>query len=920
MQPFLSKVIQEVLKEHQSLLETTFVLPNKRSGIFLKKLLKVELEKEGVFPRILSIEEFICELAEISIPDQLTLVFEFYGIYQKHTLKNHTDSFENFCKWAPILLKDFNDLDSNLFNASDIFSYLHDSKRIELWDLDSDEPGGLVQNYLNFYQNIEKYYIQFTKYLKSKGFGYQGMAYRIATDNIDHYSAQHQDEKFVFAGFNALNKAEEKIIQELLIHGQAKIYWDHDKFYGQTGHQAGQQFNKYKNSWSYFNHQPFLWEEDNINSKKTIHLYGLPKSVSQIKQIGIIIDQLHLTSELENSAVVLGNEKLLQPLLNSIPEHIESANITMGFDLQNIGVSKSFLHLFYLHLNQNKWGQKEVFYYKDLKAVLFDPFLKQLWNSQTFEQKVNQLIYRDNSIFISKKEILALLNNDNELRSIFEFILSDWSGNVKTTIQGIISMVENLKSVHQNNALNQEYLLRFKNIFTQLLNLVEKFDYINNLSTLFEIFVQILKTDKLSFRGEPLEGLQIMGLLESRCLDFDTLIISSVNEGFLPAQNRSQSFIPNDIKLEKKIPTQFDRDAIFSYHFFRLFHRAKNIHLVYNNLTDDFGSGEPSRFIKQLEVAKALKNLDKVQIQRHVIAPRLSSDPLSLKIIPKNESIVKQLVQVAKEGFSPTSLSNYIRNPIEFYKKSILKLGDPPQIEEIVAANTFGTIIHESLDAMYRPYLQTLLSVDHLTGMGQLVNREVEKQFIIHYSRKSFKSGRNYLAFEIAKQFIKNFLSLERKEIEKGKKIEIISLEQPVNYTHYLSELNLSVKLKGKIDRIDKVDGVTRIVDYKTGRVDKQHLKPKDWRLLTTDDKYAKAFQVLCYALMYMNVADRDSTVFESGIYSFKNLKSGFIKFNDDQINKETLDEFVTCLDELLLEIFNKNKAFEEKELPIYQY
>lgn len=923
MQSFLSKVVSELLKSDTPLSQITIILPNKRSGLFLKNLLKLHIKQSTFLPRILSIEEFVKEVSGFESLDNVSLLFEFYGIYKINTPQSKTDSFEVFSKWASILLQDFNDLDSNLFDSNAILTYLNDSKRLEQWDMTKQQPSALVHNYLSFFEKIKTYHKELWNYLNSKKIGYQGMIYRIAFENIQSFIAKHPKGKIVFAGFNALNKCEEKIIQALLSSKIAGIYWDHDEFYVKSNNQSKQYFSKYQREWPYYANHEFKWKESCINTNKTIHIIGLPKNISQIKQVGSLLKELNNKNDINDTALILGNEKLLTSLLNSIPDNISKANITMGYELQNVTLSTLFEAIFKLHLNRSKWNENQTFYYKDLTAVINDPFIQTFWLGNTvFEEKLKKLLFKDKTIFVSENDVMSLVSDSQELIDLFKLIFLDWDKPIDSIINRLVDIVDYLRKAPNQNSLYQEFLFRFSNIFIQLNNLNKDFGFIVSLNSLYQVFQQILKTEKLSFQGEPLEGLQIMGLLESRVLDFKNVIITSVNEGFLPATGSNNSFIPLDIKLEKKIPTFLEKDAVFSYHFFRLFHRAENIYLIYNNITDDFGSGETSRFIRQLETAKELGQLDHVKIIKKSINPELQAFPLTLNRIEKTEDILLKLQALALKGFSPSSLGNYIRNPLDFYKRSVLGLKEFKEVEETIAANTFGTIVHDTLEKLYQPYIEKHLTQANIIEMKELVDFEVKSQFEKSYSSKSIRTGKNYLSFEIAKQFILNYLNHELSELKKGKNIKILALEKPISVDLQLKGIKFPVRIKGKIDRIDEVDGIIRIIDFKTGKVDSNQLKIKDWSLLATDEKYTKSFQILTYAFMYkqQHLKTNNDQALESGIISFKNLKSGFMKLNGSVITDDILEEYYSELNQLINQIFDKNIPFEEKELSHFQF
>jgi len=281
-----------------------------------------------------------------------------------------------------------------------------------------------------------------------------------------------------------------------------------------------------------------------------------------------------------------------------------------------------------------------------------------------------------------------------------------------------------------------------------------------------------------------------------------------------------------------------------------------------------------------------------------------------------------KLSKLAEKGFSPSSLTNYIRNPLDFYKRSVLGIREFKEIEETIAANTFGTIVHDTLEQLYLPFINKTLQTKDVKLMIDLVDDEVTRQFKKSYSSKAITSGKNFLAFEIAKQFVINFLNFEIGQLKQEKIIKILGLEVPIEIEHEVRGVNMKVKLKGKIDRIDQVNGVYRIMDYKTGKVTKSQLKINEWELISSEERYNKSFQVLTYAYLYINKNNLtlEDLSLESGIISFKNLKDGFMPFNGSLINEELISSFVLELDKLISEIFDVSIPFQEKELPVFYF
>jgi hypothetical protein len=433
------------------------------------------------------------------------------------------------------------------------------------------------------------------------------------------------------------------------------------------------------------------------------------------------------------------------------------------------------------------------------------------------------------------------------------------------------------------------------------------------------LFSEITTTTSLDFQGDAYNGLQIMGILETRVLDFDNVIITSVNEGVLPAGKSNTSFITNDLKHQFGLPNYTEKDAIYTYHFYHLLHRSQNITLLYNNQSDGINAGEKSRFIYQLEIEKHPNHiLDKI-----ILAPQIKIENKEPTTIFKTENIMIRLKEISKKSFSPSALSTYVRNPIDFYLQKILKINSFNAVEEVVGAKTLGTIIHDTLEVFYKPLEGSFLSLERLLSIKKSIHNEVKNQFEVTFKKGIIDRGKNLIIFEVAKRYISNFINFEIAEIKAGNTIKVIQIETTLEVSIPISELDYSVNIGGKVDRVDQYNGQTRIIDYKTGKVEQRELVINDWSLITTDYAYSKAMQVLMYALM-LNQKGKPERV-EAGIISFKNLNSGFLKLTsqtdgdsskkDSFVTQETLDRFLVELKTLILEICNSEIPFTEKEI-----
>lgn len=918
MQSFIYDVLKQLKHNNVSISKLTFIVPSKRAGLFLKHELS-KVEQQTIFaPAILSIEEFVSSISQLQSISNTELLFEFYSVYKTLTKPAHQDAFVTFSKWAQIVLQDFNEVDRYLIEPEAIFTQLSAIKAMERWSVDTTEPTPLVNNYITFWNRLIDYYKALKVHLVEQGFAYQGLQYREAVEQLEHYIQAHPNNHYVFLGFNALNTAEETIIQELLQQGLADIFWDAEHYFiNNKKHDAGLFIRRYLNDWNYFETHDFNWINTNYSAPKNCSIYGVPKQVSQAKQIGLLLKQLQLTNpNLEGVAVVLADENLLIPVLNSIPKGITALNITMGFPLKSIALAPLFTQLFELHKLSN-----ERLYYKTVINIIAHESIAPLLSKNNSEAvfKAVQLIRDNNLVYLDVKRLKTLFKDSEALINL---LFAPWAS-VRDALTNCFEILLQLKhylnEASTNNQLALEYTYRFYNLFVELQRLQTTHEHITDVTTLYQFYKELLSNETLDFNGEPLQGLQIMGMLESRVLDFETVIIASVNEGILPAGKSNNSYIPFDVKCQYSLPTFKEKDAIYTYHFYRLLQRASNIHILYNTEIDSLTGGEKSRFINQLLI-------DNVHDITHtIVSPKVPKLQTPLLEVETTEAILSRLQAIAKKGFSPSSLTTYIRNPIDFYTEKVLGIKRVEEVEETVAFNTLGTVVHNTLEAFYKPFTGTLLTVDKLKQLKPKVDNTVKHYFKEAYKEGDVSTGKNRIVFEIAKQYVINFINLEIRDIEAGNAIKIIAIETKNQVAIDIPELDFKVCLTGIVDRVDEYNGVLRIIDYKTGKVEQNKVEVVDWELIHADyDKYSKSFQILTYAYM-MYLENKVNFPFEAGIISFKNLQAGVLKFatkpssgsrqRNILITEDTLHNFETQLKQLILEICDINKPFTEKEI-----
>ncbi|MBL7995602.1 PD-(D/E)XK nuclease family protein, partial [bacterium] len=442
------------------------------------------------------------------------------------------------------------------------------------------------------------------------------------------------------------------------------------------------------------------------------------------------------------------------------------------------------------------------------------------------------------------------------------------------------------------------------------------------------LLAEILSAERIPFSGEPLKGLQVMGMLETRTLDFENVIMLSVNENILPASKNQQSMIPFDIKIAYRLPTHKEKNAIFAYNFYRSIQRAKNIYLIYNSETDDFGNGERSRFITQLifEMPKFNTAMKPADIQESFLAGGTFSAhtiaEAEIKIV-KNERVVRQIDNLLEKGVSPTALITYINCPLKFYLKYIVRLSEADETEETIEAGTFGSAIHFSLENLYRPFEQKIITSQDVDGMAAKAEPILIRAFQHFLKNGDIQHGKNHLMLKVGIKLLHNFLILEARRIagieQTGKAVYLLALEKEVlcDFNFQLNDQKKIVRLKGKMDRIDRVGSNLFIIDYKTGRVDAKELTVDVLSELISDPALAKSFQLLMYAYIYARTAGLPDPQMIAAIYPFKKLTQGpqQVSVNGtDALDGKLFSEFEDVLKTLLMQITDPQTAFTQTE------
>ncbi len=907
MPTLIQNLAQRIITEHKDFEHLSVVLPSKRAVGFLRKELIHELSKTnsvGLLPAIIDIEQFIIDLSGLQPIDPTESMLLFYKAYLSVPEEQSKKDFESFSSWGQTLLQDFNEIDRYLVDHDTFFNYLYYINDQKHWFL-QEEKTSLVENYIHLWEQLKHYYKAFVDLISAKGVGFQGLQYRNAANAIEGYLEEEQ-QHLLFAGFNALNNAEQHIIKTCIKANRGSVMWDADAYFlDQQYHDASHFLRKYKRQWKIDN----LFSRDvhtSYQTEKSIHLTGIAKNIGQVKYVGQLLSSFS-EEALQNTAVILANEELLFPMLSSIPSNVKEVNITMGLPFSTIPIVSLVHQLVALQKNVKPEG----FYYKEVNGILDHYVIQQLIGidkSRYWKEKIidNNWTYLPSSTF---KDEIVLAKIFNPTDTLIDFL------------SVLLFIFENATSSFEK-ALQKEntnHCQRIWEVLEDIGNILASYPEVITLRSFEDLFNQKISQEQIDFIGNPHKGLQIMGVLESRCLDFETVIFVGVNEGNLPAGKKGTSFIPYDLKVSMDLPTYKEKDAIFAYHFYRALQRCNTAHLIYNTVVDDMNGGEKSRFIQQLELLPHPNH----HITKNIVSIAPAEPLVELSSIPKDTFVIEKLKDLFAYGISPSALATYLRNPIQFYERYILGIKEIDEVEEEAAANTQGTVIHNVLETFYTPFLNKILVAEDIKHMLKHVDEAVTKEFHKVYGKNNVDSGRNFIIIHVAKTYLKKFLQMELESIERGDEIQIVAIEGNFNASISVPSVDIPVKIKGKVDRVDRLNGTLRVIDYKTGKVEAGKLKIHDWSLLHTEESYSKALQLLMYAYMYQQMYQPTEHL-TAGIISFKKLNEGILCFGTKdspkarkvnlEITAKTFESFLEAFRILITEIYDINIPFSNDE------
>lgn len=949
MPDFLNYLADHISEKYgDSLKEITVVFPSRRAGLFFKNILREKAKKVNWVPEVISIMDFISKYSGIKIENNLVLNFTLYEIYKKYF---HSEEFDKYYHWGNIIINDFDTIDKYLAESDKIFRDITNIKEIE-----ERFPVELSEEYINFWKNLKSdeteekkefrqiwknlglIYRDFRKISLTRKTGYEGLAYKFLYENIKSGNSKIDRRKIIFAGLNLITPSELGIISELIKENKCEIHFDCDKYYFEDKNQeAGYHIRKSAGKIkqiiteleSDINEILFINQSDELTGgTKNINLINAPAQSGMVKSFGNDLhDFLKDNTSNERTAVVLPDESLLIQVLYSVPEEVKEFNITMGYPF-NASLLHSFLVLLKeLHFSCRVRNGKTEFYFPVLRKLFLHPYIKFSDTKLTYEMinrfTAGNIIYFDPDKNDTFNEILN--KSDSGIPAIYKKILNYTADNkqfhnhLTELIKSVYDRIENSKTEDDTYKKFQfEFLYYFHINFNLLCRYIEKHKIEINPNAFWKLLIEISSGIRIPFSGEPLRGMQIMGLLETRCLDFDNLFILSMNEGIFPKSSADLSFIPLIVRKYFKLPTFEDDDSVYAYYFYRLIQKAKNIFLFYDSETEKSSKGK-SRFLLQIE-----KELIKINPSINFTEKNTSPGVVPVKIlpieIPKSEAVMDKINKI--DRLSASELITAITCKLKFYLKHVIRLKEPDETEEEFQGATFGSIFHTLMQSLYENYTGKTVTADDIKGLIIKIEKDFDSTFdnvlkkvsekekrIISLEQSPKNSMYKYVISKLVLSTLKydleytpfNIISLEKKfskpyEINTGKGIKKINLE-------------------GYIDRIDVKDGITRIIDYKTGSSYYKELKDdlSFFDEIITKTDYKDSFQTLFYAFNHINNTEQK---YKPVIY-YVNEKNKMVRdIKSTHLSKDDYDNFRTRLNIILTGIFNHDSSFTQTENP----
>ena len=953
MSTFLQKIAQQIVDENPNgLLDVAVVFNNWRPSQFLTKELTA-LHREPFFlPSILRMDDIVSTLCKCETVPHEFLLYELYRTHVKlnETKGEPTEPFEDFLSTAEVMLSDFSEVDLYMADAQGLFDNLYELKSIGEWSIEGKPHSDFQERYLDFYHSLYTYYTELRANLSKQNKAYSGMAYRMAAEKVSESSDCIKNElkfqKIYFVGFNVTSRSESVIIKKCIEAGIGRLIVDGDAYYFENEDQEAGHF--LRENRKMFGSVIGNFEHNYRDLERTINIIDCPSDLMQAKYAGQLIEQQlsNKAVDLTRNAIILADESLLLPVLNSLPATNTGINVTMGFPFEMTAIHALATKLFSLYRN----ARDNTFYHQDVTSVINDAFLFSLHNNNSLSKKLAQQQQAEKKVYLGWDDILRIVDSaEASLARTFKQVFMPIFETADSHPDHLLEMFHQIvmlsskqfvlisKPTNQQT-LEQEELMTFHEIVEYIRSLQNEDHFINNLPTLEKIYSRLARRHKVTFKGEPLEGLQILGMLETRNIDFDNITLLSVNEGTLPQGRSGGTLIPFTLKKAFGLPTFEEKDAIYAYHFYCMLQRARNINLLYSSDTDVSGKGEPSRFILQIE--RELKScFDHININRIVVTGDKKGKTKNCDIeVAKTPEVMKKIIAKAtdaNQGLFPTSLTTYISCPLKYYYHNVLGIREDDDLSDDLNAAELGELVHDTLQQIYLPEEAPSpchISINQLEQGKKEADQLVEKVMREKVLHGRQLEGRNQFLMSVAQSMVKSFLEREIKLMHDPKFRGLTMLSAEQEYRRLLDievgGQRHTVCFGGKMDRIDRLTlcdekghplTFTRIVDYKTGKVNPSDLNAdsKNLQMEGLQEKRIpeKWFQLMTYLWIY--AAERTSSEAESsnllpGIYALQNLKDNLLHATIDKhdVDDRGVDVIEPILSQLCQELLNPDIPF----------
>lgn len=921
MPSFLHLLARDLIQKYNGDFENlTVIFPNKRAGLFLADELSRLLDKPVWMPEIITLAEYIGRRTGLRKAEDIALIIKLYKSYTQAS--GSKERFEDFYFWGNMLLSDFDDIDKYLADAKAVFSNLVSLKELDLkFPYLSQEQIEAIKSFWNSF-NPEKYsheqqeflkvwdklyatYAHFKESLFKEKICFEGMGQRRFCEHIEDYPLP---EHIIFAGFNALNSCEKKIFSYYRDNDKATFYWDYDLYYtADENYEAGHYI---RENLKYFPNELGLEHFNNFRyNGKQIQYISTPSTIGQAKLIPSLVAR-QKRAEDHDTGIILCDERMLIPALHSIPDEIRKINITMGYPAQNTSIAALLSLLGDLKNYAKKEKNDTYYYYKPVVALLNHKLIKELCPEEI--DKITDFINQRNIVYVSEKSLRfnqitqAIFSSDNE--KITDYLLRI----LNLLIQTFQAEEEPYEPIEK------EFTFTVYTCIQSLQTLFERENIQPEDKLYLQIINKVIDSTTIPFSGEPLEGLQLMGLMETRMLDFKNLIVLSANEGILPKNSVTSSFIPYNLRVGFKLPTPEHQDALFAYYFYRLLQRAENIKILYTSGAKGINSGEMSRFLYQIKYESG------VAIRETNFQNRIAVQDNPAIEIAKNPEILNQLdtwTVSEQTALSPSALNIFLECPLRFYFKYIARIQEKEEIAEELDHRLLGNIFHECSETLYATIPEgkiTAEGIDRLLRDEALLEEHIKTSYLNLYDRNTTKlldSGSNELILNVIKKYLREMLTYDKHLCP----FQLVAMEEkfavPVKIQTPAGQK--SVFVGGFIDRIDETVKGIRVIDYKTG-ADNTTFKsvPSVFdRENTTRNK--AAFQTMLYCLMYSHTNPVQKPLIP-GIYSTKALfgkdYNYMLKCDKEYIRDFNLhrEEFLDHLTSLLEQLYSPDIPFTQ--------